>query len=164
MNRIHVFDIDGTIACSKHRQNTLPDGSLDLNHWRENSTAEKVAQDSRLPLADLMAGLGNQAGQVIVICTARVMSKPDWDWLTNQGLLFHYALSRIEGDTTPDAELKRRKLLDLFVKMRWPVARYKDVILYDDNRAVLTMAQSLGLKTVDAVAVNHLLAAGVVRV
>ena len=47
-----IYDLDHTVICSAHRQATLPNGDLDLAHWIENSTAELVARDSLLPLAE----------------------------------------------------------------------------------------------------------------
>ena len=47
-----IFDLDHTVIDSSHRQATLPNGDLNLQHWRENATPEKIAQDSLLPLAD----------------------------------------------------------------------------------------------------------------
>lgn len=149
---LHIFDIDGTIADSKHRQNTLLDGSLDLSHWRKNSTPEKIALDQLLPLAYMMRE-SYRAGDTVCICTARVMSQPDWDWLERHRLHFHHAMYRREGDTRPDAELKRDKIWDLlFNKLRRLPG--PDVVLYDDNQTVLTMGRDLGLTVVDATVEN----------
>ena len=147
-----IFDIDGTIADSRHRQNTLPCGSLDLAHWRENSTPEKVAKDSELPLAQYMRAC-YKAGDIVAICTARVMDQADWDWLESHNLKFHYAMSRIEGDCRPDAVLKQDKILDLLINKlrRLPGL---DIELYDDNQSVLSMGRRLGLTVIDATVEN----------
>lgn len=152
---LHIFDIDGTIADSTHRQNTLPDGSLNLDHWRENSTPEKVAADSILPLAYMMRGYWH-AGDTVAICTARVMAAPDWQWLEAQGLNFHYAMTRQENDTRPDAALKQDKIMDLLVNKlrRLPGL---DVVLYDDNKSVLAMGRDMGLTVMDAKSINSLI-------
>lgn len=149
---LHIFDIDGTLADSRHRQNTHADGSLDLDHWRENSTPEKVALDQELPLAYMMRGC-YRAGDTVAICTARVMRQPDWDWLERHNLHFHHAMHRQEGDTRPDAELKHDKIIDLLVNKlrRLPGP---DVVLYDDNVSVLAMAEKMGLTVVDATVEN----------
>ena len=157
MRELHVFDLDGTVICSAHRKATLPCGNIDLDHWREYSTPEKIEADSPLGLSALMRGLYSQPGIVVVVCTARVMARADWQWLEHNNLHFHYALSRGEQDTRPDAEMKRTKLIDLFSRINLPVSRYKDVTLYDDNQAVITMAQSLGLLAVDATKINSMI-------
>jgi hypothetical protein len=51
---IYIFDLDHTVIDSSHRQLTRADGSLDLDHWIENCTREKIYQDKLLPLAKLM--------------------------------------------------------------------------------------------------------------
>lgn len=153
MRTLHIFDLDMTVLCSKHRQATLPCGALDLEHWRENSTPEKVALDSCLPLAEKMRDCW-RAGHLVAICTARVMSRADWELLEREKLFFHFALHRGENDTRRDHDLKREKITDLFIRMRLAVYRWNDVYLYDDNQAVLTMAESLGIKTIDSIAEN----------
>ena len=40
---IYIFDLDGTVIDSSHRQLALPNGDIDLTHWRENSTKEKIS-------------------------------------------------------------------------------------------------------------------------
>lgn len=150
---LHIFDIDGTVANSSHRKNTRPDGSLCLDRWRENSTPEKIANDKPLPLASLMRGCF-RAGDTVAICTARVMSEADWNWLEKHGLNFHYAMHRQSGDNRADAVLKREKILDLLVNKlkRLPGP---DVILYDDNQSVLSMGRNLGLTVVNATTENN---------
>lgn len=49
---IHIYDIDGTLVCSKHRYRTASCGTrIDLEHWRANDIPEKIMLDSLLPLA-----------------------------------------------------------------------------------------------------------------
>ena len=69
---LYIFDLDGTVIDSSHRQNTLPDGSLDLAHWVENNTPEKILSDSLLPLAEKMRSVRSATDTVAVI-TARVI-------------------------------------------------------------------------------------------
>ena len=67
-----IFDLDHTVIDSSHRQATRPDGSLDLDHWRENSTPAMIEADSLLPLANEWRK-AHRKGASIVVCTARVM-------------------------------------------------------------------------------------------
>jgi hypothetical protein len=68
---IYIFDLDHTVIDSSHRQITRADGSLDLDHWIENCTREKIYQDKLLPLARLMRSAYSQGHQVIVCITAK---------------------------------------------------------------------------------------------
>src|SRR5210317_1634194 len=102
----YIFDLDHTVIDSSHRQLTRADGSLDLAHWIENCSREKIFGDSLLPLADQMRDLIAR-GKNVVICTARVMSDADYDFLYAHGLYTPWILSRPMGSRLDDAELKR---------------------------------------------------------
>ena len=82
---LFIFDLDGTTIDSSHRQNTLPDGSLNLDAWIRNNTPEKILADSLLPLAEKMRGVNREMDTVAVI-TARVMQDADLAFLKLNGL------------------------------------------------------------------------------
>lgn len=76
----YIFDLDHTVIDSSHRQLTRADGTLDLDNWIANCTAEKINQDKLLPLARLMRSAYSN-GHHVVICTARVLSVHDHCYL-----------------------------------------------------------------------------------
>ena len=43
--RIVIYDLDGTIIDSTHRIKLHENGSLDLEHWKQNSTKEQIFKD-----------------------------------------------------------------------------------------------------------------------
>ena len=47
-SEIFIFDFDGTIIDSSHRALSHEDGSINLDHWVENCTKEKIFQDQWL--------------------------------------------------------------------------------------------------------------------
>ena len=102
-----IYDLDHTVIDSSHRQATLADGSLDLAHWIENNTPEKIARDSLLPLAKQMRE-NFKRGAEIVVCTARVLQCADYEFLREHGLRAHAILSRPIGDNTSDHFAKRK--------------------------------------------------------
>lgn len=150
---LFIFDLDGTAIDSSHRQNTLPDGSLNLDAWRENSTPEMVARDTLLPLGEgWKAGLTGK----IAIITARVLTHADYAFLRNNGLHYDFIYSRPEGDNTPDDQLKRLALYQLAKDVgRSMVYLRQFAIFFDDNASVRKMADKLGIATVDAIAYNN---------
>ena len=89
---LYIFDLDGTVIDSSHRQNTRPDGSLDLARWIENNTPEKILADSLLPLADKMREVNREIDRVAII-TARVMQDADLAFLKRNGLEFNFLFS-----------------------------------------------------------------------
>jgi FMN phosphatase YigB (HAD superfamily) len=141
---LYIFDLDGTLIDSSHRQLTLPDGSLDLAHWRENSTRERIRQDRLLPLANVAKRLIVSRAPVIA-CTARLMGAHDYEFLTDNGLRFDLVLSRPESCALPDNLLKVGLLAD-FAKQTGrefrKMARFS--LVYDDNVKVCKTLRHLG--------------------
>jgi hypothetical protein len=154
---LFIFDLDHTVIDSSHRQLTLADGSLDLNAWRENCTREKIFADRLLPLANSMRRLISSNRHQVAICTARVLSKHDYDFLQHRGLACEYILSRSEGDNRRDADLKYSKIWNLLVGLKIPRARWQHAVtLVDDNTSVLDMASNrLQINAVDAIKINQ---------
>ena len=156
---LYIFDLDGTVIDSSHRQNTLPDGSLDLAHWIENNTVEKILADSLLPLAEKMRSVRSVKDTVAVI-TARVIQDADLAFLKRNDLRFDYLYSRAQGNTSPDDILKKRAILKLARKlqrsMNW---MRKNTVFFDDNLEVLGVMDSMGIKTINATLANERLTA-----
>jgi hypothetical protein len=152
MKDLVIFDLDQTVICSKHRQLTREDGSLDLAHWIENCTREKILADSLLPLAELWYVVQAQALQyTIAVLTARVIGEHDLDFLAKNNLLFDYFFSRDgDTDTRRDSDLKRDKLVPFLSELK-----PRRTFLLDDNDGVLAMAASLGLVALDSKIINH---------
>ena len=150
-----IFDLDHTVIDSSHRQLTKADGSLDLTHWRENCTHEKIMGDTLLPLARTMRDAINN-GQNVIICTARVLGRSDIIFLAKHGLLASVILSRPEGDTTPDAELKTRLLKQHCQTVGITWARFtRSAYMFDDNVNVLAEMKSHGITALNAIKINQ---------
>jgi hypothetical protein len=148
-----IFDLDGTVICSAHRHLSNPDGSVDLVHWRENCTAEKIFADSLLPLAKSMRAI-YAAGHHVVICTARVMSQHDLDFLSNNNLPYHGLLSRIEGDTRADANMKVCLLNGYLLAMGFASIKEANCVMFDDNLKVLAAMAQQGVTCINATKEN----------
>ena len=150
-----IFDLDHTVVDSSHRQLTDINGSLDLAHWRENCTREKIMRDSLLPLAETMQGY-IKSGVSVVICTARVLGEHDIEFLRTNGLHTPHILSRAEGDCSRDDALKTRLLGD-FAKslgLEWRDFAESSV-MFDDNASVLRAMDRLGIDAIDAIELNN---------
>ena len=106
IKNIQIYDMDGTIVCSMHRFKTTPEGKIDLAYWIENSTPEKIANDSLLPLAEkYQADIANPETYV-VIATARIMKKADYDFVKNVLGSPNKIVSRKMGENTKGADMK----------------------------------------------------------
>ena len=149
-----IWDLDGTVIDSSHRYSTLPNGDIDLPQWIADNTRENIEQDKLLPLARLMRSNYRQ-GDIVIICTARVLGVWDHVFLADHGIKAQFILSRALGDNRGDAEMKRQKLLALFADLKIPFARWtRNATFYDDNQGVLDMAEKLGIRTRNAVQLN----------
>jgi beta-phosphoglucomutase-like phosphatase (HAD superfamily) len=153
-----IFDLDGTVIDSSHRQNTLPDGSLDLEHWLENNTHEKIMRDSLLPLADSMKSIF-KAGHTVVICTARSPHESNHHFLRENDLPHHVFLSRGNNDMRGDAELKIDLLTDYFNSEGFSSVADAGAVMFDDNLKVIAAMLSIGIHCINATKQNAKMAA-----
>jgi len=148
-----IFDLDGTVIDSAHRHATLPDGSLDLAHWIENATPDKIAGDSLLPIANYMKDIFPH--HEVLVCTARVMSDADYDFLLDHGLNADAILSRPADNRLPDAYLKEMLLRDHATRRGFTWVEFsKNTTIIDDNASVLAQLGAIGIRTVCAKALN----------
>ena len=158
-----IFDLDGTVIDSDHRKAALPDGSLDLAHWFENNTPEKIALDGLLPLANQMRNI-YAAGHTVIVCTARSIETPEIqeahdEFFTVNNLPFHVFLNREPGNMEGDASLKVRLLNDYFISEGFTCAADANAIMFDDNLKVIDAMLSIGITCFNAIKQNERLAA-----
>lgn len=155
-----IFDLDHTVVDSSHRSATRPDGSLDLDHWRENSTAKLIERDSLLPLAHEWRKIQRRKGARILICTARVMGPADYFYFGSRGLFAEAVISRGEGDTTPDDLLKLRGLKRYCAQNGIGWRRFcKTAMMFDDNKNVIQTLTNNGLTVHNSLEINERLGA-----
>ena len=139
-----IYDLDGTIIDSSHRIKLHDDGSLDLEHWKNNCTKEQIFQDTLLPLYRTLQW-DYKKGNYVVICTARELGKWDMEYIHSMGIYYDKIISRPKGNTTIDHILKARQL-----KYFWQLKPFQKLhkIFYDDNENNLNAINRLGTGTV----------------
>ena len=138
---IYIFDLDGTVVDSSHRFTGTAEGKVNLAKWIEDSTRENIFKDSLLPLAKFMKAL-MKANQNVWICTARNMSKDDFDFLAENGIKAKTILCRKDGDHRADAEMKTAKLKRLFNLKQFQNA---EKIMFDDNESIQKEMPKIGI-------------------
>ena len=144
MKNVTIFDLDGTCINSEHRQATLPDGTLDLAHWIENATPEKIFGDTLLPLAQEVRRR-QKKGDFVIVCTARQMQDADFEFLMNEGINPDMILSRKVGDNRADGELKANQLRRLFNLRQFKNA---NKVMFDDASSVRSTLRKLGIAVI----------------
>ena len=169
-----IFDLDGTVIDSSHRHATNSDGSIDLAHWFENSTREKVMADTLLPLAKVMRSYFEQ-GHRVIICTARCLRAADYEFLIHNNVASDHILSRegyfvtpdscefsssfhgFIGDGRPDGEMKVALLTELALSLGYSDLASMDAIMFDDNLRVIQAMLDARVMCHDAIKINALL-------
>lgn len=131
INRIAIYDMDGTIVDSTHRYRTI-DNKIDLDYWRANEY--KAMQDSLLPLAEQYKRDLADANCYVIIATARVMHEPDYKFVNEILGKPDYIISRKDGDTVSGGILKIRGLQKFFNLKNF---RNAAAVFYEDNTAYL---------------------------
>lgn len=146
ISRIHIYDLDGTVIDSDHRYRNLPNGSIDLPYWIENSTPEKVAMDSLMPLAAQYIRDLLDPSTYVVVATARLMAESDLIFLANKLGMPDYMISRRDRtDERKDYVLKVSGLRKLF-----NLKQFRDTAkkFWDDNPANIEHVSKLGVESV----------------
>mgnify|MGYP000025344702 CR=1 FL=1 len=154
-----IFDLDGTVIDSRHRQATRADGSLDLDHWIARNKPELIMQDSLLPLARVMRII-KRNGHKVIVCTARSYQIADEEFLWANGLDYDVYLSRAaKGDMRDDASLKVQLLNDYFIGLGFRSVEQAKPMMFDDNLKVIDAMIAIGVTCYDANYANARLAA-----
>lgn len=144
IKNISIFDLDGTVIDSSHRQATKPDGTLNLDHWFENATPEKIAEDKVLPLATQIRRR-SKAGDFTIICTARTLGFADFEFLAEHGLCVDKIISRPAGNMEADGKLKAKQLASLFNLKQFQIA---NKVMFDDAPSVRSSLRKLGIAVI----------------
>ena len=135
IQRIAIYDMDGTIVDSSHRYRTvqtLVGERIDLEYWRANEY--RAMDDGLLPLAQQYMQELRDPSVYVVIATARVMHGPDWQFVNEVLGAPDYFISRADGDTQSGSTLKIKGLQKLFNLRQF---RGLPAVFYEDNTSYL---------------------------
>ena len=135
INRVSIYDMDGTIVDSSHRYRTIVDENgerIDLDFWRENEY--KAMQDGLLPMYEQYRADLADENCYVIIATARVMNAPDWQFVDEILGKPDYFISRKAGDTQSGKTLKINGLAKFFNLVTFKNA---DFCFYEDNISYL---------------------------
>lgn len=140
----YIYDLDGTVIDSSHRQAAKPCGEFDLEHWFENATPEKIAADKLLPLVNTMRR-HYYSGEYVIICTARTMQEADFQYLIDNKIFSDAILFRPEGVNDSDADLKEYMLDEFFDGLGEISIDNVRAVIYEDNLSVIERLRSRGV-------------------
>ena len=152
MKKMVVFDLDFTLIDSGHRTPHNKDGSVNIKKFLELATPENIRKDTLLPLASEAKMMYNK-GFYVVICTSRMMTQADYDFLEDNGIKYHELLER---NTTKHPYW--RNLTDDEYKMK-QLKKFRDIFytFFDDNESIIEkFSQYVNVKMVDAKKVHEI--------
>lgn len=131
INRVNIYDMDGTIVDSSHRYRTIVDEKgtrIDLNYWRENEY--RAGDDTLLPLAEQYRRDLLDPHTYTIIATARVMNEPDWQFVKTFLGMPDYFISRPKDCNISGKTLKIAGLAKFFNLINFRGAEFT---FYEDN-------------------------------
>ena len=131
INKVSIYDMDGTIVDSLHRYRTIIDDNgerIDLQYWRDNEY--RAMQDTLLPLADQYKSDLQDPHCFVIIATARVMHEPDYQFVREVLGEPDYLISRPEGSSISGKTLKIGGLAKFFNLLNFRDAEFT---FYEDN-------------------------------
>ena len=145
----YIFDLDGTVIDSTHRQGDT------LDDWRRLNTARNVALDSPLPLlAQMRDAIADDLD--VIVCTSRVMAGRDFRWLDDHGIRGIDVLCRAPSDHRTCGFFKLHLLKNYADSIGYTWARFcKTSIMFDDDIGVQNTLRSGGLRVIDPVNYNY---------
>jgi hypothetical protein len=152
-----IFDLDGTVVCSKHRYRKLESGGIDLPYWIKSNTRENCFKDGLLPAIRTMRRDYND-GHNVIVCTARVLSDWDFEFFDVMNVPYHVMLSRPIDNTQNDADLKEFQLRRYASENGLSWAKFcKTAMFFEDAKIVLERMDKIGIPTINAVEWNWML-------
>jgi len=126
-----IFDLDETVIDSSHRQGET------LDEWIALNTRDNILKDTLLPLADQMKAAYHN-GDVVTVCTSRVLSAHDFESFRLLGLL--------DGNENPGS-LKLRLLQGMAKRQNISWRQFcRTAIMFDDNADVKETLNKNGLR------------------
>lgn len=136
--KIHVYDVDGTLIDSSHRYKALPNGNVDLDHWKANH--HKLWNDSLLPLADQYKVDLIDPATYVVICTLRPPHPDDIAYIARNLGLPDCLIMNARNQSENLGNFKRAHLARLFnLRQFAKLPRF----FWEDSRAYVESCRDL---------------------
>jgi len=79
IKKIKIYDLDGTLIDSSHRYRTV-NNKIDLQHWRDNDTPDKVKLDTFLDLFEWLKVDLMRPDTYVIFATARACVPNDHNY------------------------------------------------------------------------------------
>ena len=143
MKKLYIFDLDGTLALTEHRQHILEDKERP-DRWKA-FFAECVNDRPNMPVIDTLHSLRLMSDVMIWSGRSSEVRHQTIEWLAEHTTLMSHEIEAIlrmrdEGDFTPDENLKEQWLNDMVSD-----DRRRLVAVFDDRDKVVSMWRQNGV-------------------
>ncbi len=134
MDKIAIFDIDGTLAdisARAHHVRTSP------KNWK--AFFEGMAEDKVMESVVFLCNVLYDSGVYIILCSGRneAHRRETIEWMKRQGVKYHELRLRADGDMRSDVKAKREMLRG--------IDRNRILFVVEDRSRVVDMWRSEGL-------------------
>lgn len=134
-----IVDLDGTLACGKHRLHLLPKSDLHLTEsWVEFNSA-CVHDDA---ISDTIGVVDNlQASNIIIILTGRSdhAESETIHWLADNNVKYDYLVMRSRFDNRKDTTIKEEFIMQVGIE--------NILCAFDDSPNVIGHLRGMGITT-----------------
>ena len=143
MKPLYIFDLDGTLALTEHRQHILDDKERP-DRWKAFFAA-CVKDQPNIPVIDTLHSLRLMSDVMIWSGRSSEVRHQTIEWLAAHTTLMSHEVEAIlrmrdEGDFTPDEQLKEQWLKDMDSD-----DRRRLVAVFDDRDKVVSMWRQNGV-------------------
>jgi hypothetical protein len=132
--------MDGVLVDTAHRYRNKSDGTIDMDYWHANRTAQNMQHDKILPLARQYHADTMNPGIYTIICTSRIYHTLDLEFIVGRLGVPDKLLMRPELNDEPDGILKRKQLQQIFNLRQFQKLPRK---LWEDNPRNIEALQDL---------------------
>ena len=144
MGNVIIYDLDETVINSAHRTPNNPDGTLNLPAYIALHSPDNVMKDTLLPLSKVMRDRYN-AGDYIIVLTARDMKECDYVFLMAHQLPYHKIMSRDQCKTKRHYSMKDGEYKEYWIKSFLNLRQFKNkhIIMFDDAKPVKSVLRKM---------------------
>jgi len=134
MPHIVVFDLDGTLALTQHRQHFIEDKPTDWDAYYDACGAD----EPNFPIINIANSLSSYSYKIYILTgRSNQVEAKTREWLETYDVPYDKLIMRPKNNFTTDYELKKKWVLEIGVK--------NIAMAFDDRNQSVAMMRDLGI-------------------